>query len=361
MNIIKNIMCEAILLAKRARNKTLPNPRVGAIIFDDNGRILGRGWHKDFGKAHAEVEAINDCIKRGHNTKGKNLCVTLEPCNHRGKTPPCTTAIIKSGIKKVYVGTTDDCRTVCGLGLQKLKKAGVQIKTGILEKECRELNPGFHKYNIKRLPFISVKAAISLNGIMGSSWFTSEASRRRVHECRASSDLVLTGVGTIRKDNPKFNSRLPKQTLTNNVAILDQDLELFDKYLKKNLNVFKAGNKVTVITSDHKDLKGKVAKLKQAKVSVVTTKLDKKGLIDLKTLIKRLGNEFNFREIMVEAGPTLTGSFITDAVKMVDRINIYVAPVILKEEKALPTMPKMFIDRQYLLENTLALEGHFDI
>ena len=182
MNIIKSIMCDAILLAKRARNRTLPNPRVGAIVFDDNGRILGRGWHKGFGLAHAEVEAIKDTIKRGHSTKNKNLCITLEPCNHSGKTPPCTTAIIKAGIKKIYVGTSDDCRTVCGRGLQKLKKAGVQVRTGILEKECRELNPGFHKYNLKGMPFVTVKVAISLNGVMGSTWFTSEASRLRVHE-----------------------------------------------------------------------------------------------------------------------------------------------------------------------------------
>ena len=251
MDTVVSIMHQAITLAQKAGSKTLPNPRVGAIIFDDKGKILGKGWHKGFGKAHEEVEAINDAIKNGHNTKNKNICVTLEPCNHFGKTPPCSDAIIKAGIKKVYVGTVDDCKTVCGSGIKKLQKAGVKVKVGLLEKECRELNPGFHKYNTKRLPFIRIKIAISMNKVMGSTWFTSSAARKKVLKTRANADLVLTGVGTIKKDNPKFNSRA-------NLAILDPNLSLYAQYLKKSLNAFKVKGNIIIITSDNKSLKTKI-------------------------------------------------------------------------------------------------------
>lgn len=346
-------MYNAINLAAKAGSKTLPNPRVGAVVFDDNGKILGKGWHKGFGKEHAEVDAINDAVKHGYKTKNKNLCVTLEPCNHFGKTPPCSNAIIKAGIKNVYVGTTDDCKTVCGAGIQKLKKVGIKVNVGILEKECRELNPGFHKFNTKGLPFVRLKVAISMNEVMGSTWFTSNAARKKVLHTRANSDLVLTGVGTIKKDNPKFSART-------NIAILDQNLSLYEQYLKNSLNVFKVNGKVIIVTSDNKKLKTKIAVLEKKNIKIITTKLDKKGLIDLKTLIKRLGTEFNYREIMVEAGPSLVKSFVTDAVKLVDKIDIYVAPVILKEQTPLPKLPKIVVEAQEMLENTLALEAHFD-
>ena len=344
----------AISLAVKAEGKALPNPRVGAVVFDDKGKVLGKGYHKAFGKDHAEVEAIKDVLKNGQSTKNKNMCVTLEPCNHFGKTPPCSDAIIKAGIKNVYIGVADDCKTVCGLGIQKLKKAGVKVKTGVLEKECLSINPGFHKYNAKRLPYVRLKVAISLNGVMGSTWFTSSAAREKVIRTRVNSDLVLTGVGTIKKDNPRFQSR-------NNLAVLDSNLELYSKYLKKSLNIFKEKGAVIIVTSDNKTLRTKVSALKRAGLTVITTKTNKKGLIDLKILVKSLGNTYGFREIMVEAGPTLVGSFLKDAVKYIDKIDIYVAPVVLTENNPLPPMPRMLVDSQEKLQNTLALEAHFDI
>ena len=353
MKNITNIMRFAIDLAAKAGSKTLPNPRVGAVVFDDDGKILGKGWHKGFGKAHAEVEAIHYAIKNGHKTKNKNLCVTLEPCNHFGKTPPCSDAIIKAGIKNVYIGTTDDCTTVCGAGIQKLKKAGIKVKVGLLQKECRNLNPGFHKYNTTKLPFVRLKIAISMNEIMGSTWFTSSAARKKVLKTRANSDLVLTGAGTIKKDNPRFKSRV-------NLAILDENLSLYERYLNRSLNIFKVNGNVIIVTSDNKNLKNKITALKAKKIKIITIKLNKKGLIDLKMLIKTLGTEFNYREIMVEAGPSLIKSFVTDAVKLVDKVDLYIAPVLLKEPNPLPRLPKLVVDAQEMLENTLALEAHIE-
>lgn len=350
--IVGSLMAASISLAKKARSRTLPNPRVGAIVFDNDGKILGEGYHRSFGSAHAEVEAINDAIKKGYDTKGKNICVTLEPCNHQGKTPPCSDAIIKAGIKKVYVGTTDDCKKVCGKGIAKLISSGIEVNTGILEKECRDLNPGFHKYNTKALPFVRVKMAVSFNGVMGSTWFTSESARKRVHELRSFSDLIITGVGTIEKDDPKFYSKLESGIYNNRIAILDENMKLYDRYKEKSLNVIKTGNEVMIITGSDKKVNG---------LKVIKVDLNKNGLIDLKKLIPKLSEELNVREIMVEAGPKLTGSFISDAVDMIDKFNIFVAPVELDEDNKAPKMPNMVIEKEETLENTLAVEGHFDI
>ncbi len=342
--LIESLMRRSILLARKAKSETLPNPRVGAVIFDDQGNVLGEGYHRSFGSDHAEVEAINDAKKRNCNINGKNLCVTLEPCNHQGKTPPCSEAIINAGIKRVYVGTTDDCKTVCGEGIAKLRSGGVEVKTGVLEKACRDLNPGFHKYNTKGLPFVRIKLAVSANGIMGSTWFTGETARKRVHELRAFSDLIVTGIGTVEKDDPKFSSC--------RVVILDEGLKLYERYEKRELKVFKFAKEVIVVTGSDKKIDG---------VKMIKSELNDKGLIDIRKLMPRLCEELNAREVMVEAGPVLIGAFIKDAVDMIDKFNVFVAPVELDEDNKAPKMPNMVVEKEELLENTLALEGYFDI
>lgn len=354
-------MTLAISLAMKAGRQTLPNPRVGAIVFDDKFNVLGMGYHKKYGKEHAEVLAIRDALKKGYKTKNTNLCVTLEPCNHFGKTPPCTKAIIEAGIKNVFIGVKDDCNTVCGCGLEELKKHGIQVTSGILEKECMELNPGFHKFNKYGLPFLRIKIATSLNGIMGSTWFTSEKARTRVHELRLASDLIITGLGTIKKDDPKFTSRIGKKVFKNTVAIMDENLSLYSKYIKKNLNIFSAGNRVILITGNSKKLDKKINALQKKNITVISHSINKQKLINIKTLIPRLAKEYGFRELMLEAGPKLTGSFIKDAKKQVDKINIFIAPTVLKGTKQLPNLSRLLIEKEEVLENTLALEARFDI
>ena len=358
--MIETLMLEAINLAKKSFSKTLPNPRVGAIVFDDSGRILGRGYHKEFGAAHAEVEAITDAYKNGFDLHGSNLCVTLEPCNHTGKTPPCTEAILKAGIKKVFIGTRDDCTTVSGCGLDKLELNGVEVKSGVLEAECRALNPGFHKFNKTNLPYVHLKAAISLNGKMTNrsaknSWFTGEESRERVHELRAFSDLIITGLGTITADDPKFNSRFDNAVIPNKIAILDPKMELLDAYKNKKLNIFKEGNEVIVVTkkgtSDYKGL------------NVIEAETDDKGLFLLPSLIRKLGTTYNFREIFIETGPTLVTSFLKLDKEYLDRITLFIAPVWFnKDEDSLFTdteklFPDIKIAEVQVLGNTLCVEG----
>ncbi|MFH1222901.1 MAG: bifunctional diaminohydroxyphosphoribosylaminopyrimidine deaminase/5-amino-6-(5-phosphoribosylamino)uracil reductase RibD [Pseudomonadota bacterium] len=326
-------MREAITLAKLARNKTLPNPRVGAVIFDEQSNALGRGYHKSFGSDHAEVEAINDAIKNGFSVKGTNLCVTLEPCNHDGKTPPCCEAIIRSGIKKVIIGAADDCKDVCGCGTEKLKAAGIQVETGVIEEECRAINPGFHKFNETGLPYIHIKYAVSLDGANGGKvggsatkgWFTGEKARKTVHEFRANSDLVITGVGTIKADDPKFNSRFKDETVTNRIAILDAKLELFEQYKNRTLNIFKVHNDVVVITGRS----DKTKELEAAKIKVIEADVDGKAntadKIDLARLIPILSKKYGYREIFVEAGASVISSFLSDAKNYVDRVTLFVA------------------------------------
>ena len=368
-------MLEAINLAKKSFSSTLPNPRVGAIVFDDSGRVLGRGYHKEFGAPHAEVEAIKDAEKNGFNVREANLCVTLEPCNHAGKTPPCTDTILSSGIKRVFVGTRDDCKTVSGCGLDTLERHRIEVKAGILEAECRALNPGFHKFNSTALPYVHLKAAISLNGKMTNklgknTWFTGEESRKAVHEFRAFSDLIITGVGTIRADNPRFSSRFKDAVMPNRIAILDPKMELLSDYKKKTLNIFKENNDVILITgkgmatsAGMEVSKGLLSGTKQGAFSIIEAETDDKGFFVLSSLIRELGSTYNFREIFVETGPILVSSFLKLDKEYLDRITLFIAPVWFnKDEDPLFTdtekiFPDIKITGAQMLGNTLCVEG----
>ena len=362
-------MLEAINLAKKSFSKTLPNPRVGAVVFDDSGHVLGTGYHKEFGAPHAEVEAIKEAEKNGFDLHGVNMCVTLEPCNHTGKTPPCTNTILKSGIKRVFIGTRDDCKTVSGCGVDRLELHGVEVKSGILEAECRSLNPGFHKFNEVALPYVHLKAAISLNGKMtnkssDNSWFTSEESREQVHEFRAFSDLIITGVGTIKADNPRFSSRLNGVVLPNRIAILDPKMELLDDYKNRKLNIFKENNDVMVVTkkgmTDYKDIAHSV---NDRSFTVIEAETDRNGLFILPSLISELGSTYNFREIFIETGPKLVTSLLKLDKKYLDRITLFIVPVWFnKYEDCLFTdteklFPDIKITELKMLGNTVCVEG----
>ncbi|HDH96868.1 MAG TPA: bifunctional diaminohydroxyphosphoribosylaminopyrimidine deaminase/5-amino-6-(5-phosphoribosylamino)uracil reductase RibD, partial [Proteobacteria bacterium] len=204
----ERFMREAIRLARKARGRTRPNPQVGAVVVR-RGEIVGRGYHRKAGLPHAEVEAIRDA---GGLAKGSDLYVTLEPCVHHGRTPPCVDAIIAAGIRKVYVGTLDPNPVVNGRGVRKLRRAGVEVETGLLADECRALNEGYNVWIAHGRPHIALKVAASIDGSIAdfkgnSRWITSEESRRLVHRMRAMSDAVLVGIGTVLKDDPLLTAR----------------------------------------------------------------------------------------------------------------------------------------------------------
>lgn len=353
--MIENLMKKAILLAKKSQNRTLPNPRVGAVIFDSKGNIVSSGYHKAFGKEHAEINAINGLKTK--KLKNLSMCVTLEPCNHFGKTPPCTRAILSSGIKNVYIGASDDCKTVCGKGSYFLKKNGVNVKKGILKKECISINPGFHKFNKTGLSYVSLKLAIGLDHGTGSgSWFTSEKAKKKVHKIRSNSDLIITSYKTIKNDNPNYTVRLSKKEKLSNVLIIDKDLKLFSNYLENNLNVLR--NKTILIATTSED-KEKIKILKEIGFKVLMFKKTKDGKINLKTLIKKVSKDY--REIMVEAGPKLFNEFLSLGQKYIDKVFLFTESKNVKGKKLVKTenLKKIKACKIKKLDSTLLLEGSF--
>src|SRR4051794_9610438 len=195
--------------AKKGVGRTSPNPAVGAVIVK-SGRIVARGYHKKAGTAHAEVVAIAAAKGR---TAGADLYTTLEPCNHFGRTPPCSQAILDAGIRRVICGSSDPNPLVNGKGIQKLRKAGVEVVTHVLQDECNQLNRPFFKTVRTGLPFVTLKAAITLDGKLASAtgdskWVTGEAARERVHQARNVADVVLVGAGTVEKDDPALTTRI---------------------------------------------------------------------------------------------------------------------------------------------------------
>jgi len=221
-------MRRALDLAARARGRTSPNPLVGAVVVKD-GQIIGEGYHRRAGEPHAEVIALREA---GERARDATLYVTLEPCNHQGRTPPCTEAVIRAGISKVYAATLDPNPLVAGRGIKRLREAGIDVEVGLLEQEARELNRFFFKYVTRGLPFVALKTAMTLDGKIAtrtgdSRWITNEESRAFVHQLRNIYDAILVGIGTIMKDDPHLNTRLPLEDVRDPVRlILDPRLEI---------------------------------------------------------------------------------------------------------------------------------------
>ena len=204
----KHYMSIALSLAEKGRGKTSPNPMVGAVVVRD-GSIAGQGYHHKAGEDHAEVIALGEA---GENTRGATLYVTLEPCCHHGKTPPCTDVIVKSGIRRVVTAMIDENPFVAGGGCARLREAGIDVKTGILEDRARKLNEVYLKYITTGTPFLTLKLAITLDGRIAdtggkSKWITDTETRKRVHRWRAWSGAVMVGVGTVLADNPSLTVR----------------------------------------------------------------------------------------------------------------------------------------------------------
>lgn len=209
----KDFMLRAIRIAKKAEGKTNPNPLVGAVIVKNN-KIIAEGFHQKYGDLHAERNALKNCISKGLSPEGSTMYVTLEPCCHFGKQPPCTQAIIDSKISKVIVGSQDPNPLVHGKGISFLKEHGIKVQEDFLKDECDKLNPIFFHYITKKMPYVALKYAMTLDGKIAtktgsSQWITNEKSRKFVHKLRNRYSSILVGIGTVLKDNPNLNCRLP--------------------------------------------------------------------------------------------------------------------------------------------------------
>ncbi|MGD2038189.1 MAG: bifunctional diaminohydroxyphosphoribosylaminopyrimidine deaminase/5-amino-6-(5-phosphoribosylamino)uracil reductase RibD [Desulfobacterales bacterium] len=322
-------MKKALALAKKGQGHTSPNPMVGALIVKD-GEVKGKGYHQSVGQAHAEVNAIEDA---GAQAKGATLYVNLEPCNHTGRTPPCTRKILEAGIKRVVVAM-EDPNTIAGGGCVFLKRRGIEVLTGICENEARRLNEAFVKYVHTKSPFVIIKCAATLDGRIAtrtgdSRWVTGEKARRYVHRLRHAVDAILVGIGTIHGDNPNLTTRLGSKKGSDPVRIvLDTHLSISPdaRILKLDSNsdtILITGNSVS------EDKKKKI--LKKGVRQIVQPVKD--GQIDLKPLMVQLG-AMGITSLLVEGG----GRVIASALKsgIVDKALFFYAPKILGGDDGIP-------------------------
>ena len=319
----KMFMQRALDLAKLGAGFVNPNPMVGAVIVKD-GKIIGEGYHKKYGDLHAERNALKDCRERGNNPKDATIYVTLEPCCHHGKTPPCTEAIIESGISKVVIGTLDVNPLVAGRGAEILSNSGIRVEIGLLEKECKELNRIFNKYMTEKRPYVLMKYAMTADGKIAtvsgeSKWITGEKARENAHKLRKRFAGIMVGVSTVISDNPSLDCRLDEST-KNPVRII------CDSYLRTPLDatVVKTANEIETIIATSSEDKEKIAQYQERGCKVLVVPSSEKG-INLKYLMKALG-EMGIDSVLLEGGGTINYSALES--KIVDEIHIHMAPKI---------------------------------
>ena len=321
-------MNEALKIAANARGRTSPNPLVGAVIVKDN-RIIAEGWHRQAGTPHAEINALN---MAGDLAKDSTLYVTLEPCSHFGRTPPCANAIVNAGIKKVVIAMTDPNPKVAGRGIEILKNAGIEVEVGILEEQARRLNEVFIKWITTQKPFVTLKTAMSLDGKIAtatgqSQWITSEESRRKVHELRDINDAIMVGIGTVLADNPSLTTRIDGGK--NPIRII------VDSQLRTpiNANVIVDGQAKTIIATTKNAPAEKVDVLKKSGVEIIFCGDDRR--VDLNILMNELASR-EITSIFVEGGGTLNFSLLEN--HLVDKFFAFIAPKIIGGREALTSV-----------------------
>ncbi|AIF43091.1 bifunctional diaminohydroxyphosphoribosylaminopyrimidine deaminase/5-amino-6-(5-phosphoribosylamino)uracil reductase RibD [Virgibacillus sp. SK37] len=316
----------ALSLAIAAKGQTSPNPLVGAVIVKD-GSIVGTGTHLKAGTPHAEIHAIQAA---GEQAFGADIYVTLEPCSHFGRTAPCADAIIQAGIRRVIIASLDPNPLVAGKGIKKLKEAGIEVHTGLLKKEAEELNEPFFHFIKKQQPFVTIKAATSLDGKIAAStgdskWITSPESRRDVHQLRHEHDAILVGIHTIIQDNPRLTTRLPQGGKNPIRIILDTHLRI-----SLEANVLTDQAVKTIIYTGNEADPDKVRKISNEFVEVVPLLSHD---ISIDEVLADLGNR-NVMTVLVEGGSEIHASFVEDSA--FQQLILYMAPKIIGGKHAVP-------------------------
>jgi len=317
---------EALRLARRAKGETSPNPLVGAVL-DRRGQIIGRGWHRRAGLPHAEVEAIADAKRRGNSTKGATLYVTLEPCSTSGRTPPCTRAIAEAGVARVVVGATDPNPAHAGRAYRWLKRKGIAVEHGLLAAEAAEINLAFNHWITTGLPFVTVKAAMTLDGKIAtaageSRWITGPEARREGMKLRHEADAILVGVNTILYDDPALTLRDIRRPRAEWCGPALRRIVL-DPNARTPPGSRVLGEQATVVVSRDASAK-RLAKLKPL-CRVITCPLAKRGF-NLKSLLRKLGRQ-GCTHLLVEGGGETNAAFIEAG--LAKRLAFFYAPKIL--------------------------------
>jgi diaminohydroxyphosphoribosylaminopyrimidine deaminase/5-amino-6-(5-phosphoribosylamino)uracil reductase len=313
----------ALELALKAQGRTSPNPMVGAVIVKD-GEIIGTGYHLKAGTPHAEVHALRQA---GAQAEGATMYVSLEPCSHYGKTPPCTEAVVKAGLKEVFVAMQDPNPKVAGKGIKQIVDTGIQVHVGLMENEAQRLNEAFIKYITKRTPFVLLKTAMTLDGKIATStghsrWITGDSAREMVHQLRDSYDAILVGVNTIITDNPALTCRLPEggrdpiRIVMDSKARTPVDAQVLTQE-STNLTY------IAVIDGVPDE---KLDRLIAAGVKIIKTTAASCGRVDIKELMHRLG-EMEIISLLVEGGAEVAASFLE--AEMVDKVLTFIAPKII--------------------------------
>lgn len=324
-------MLQALRLAARGMNTCTPNPRVGCVVVHD-GSVVGEGWHRRRGEAHAEVLALAEA---GSRARGATAYVTLEPCNHHGNTPPCVDALIEAHPARVIAAMEDPNPAVNGQGLERLRAAGIDVRCGLLAQEARELNLGFVSRMVRGRPWVRMKVAASLDGRSAlhdgrSQWITGEAARVDGHAWRARACAVLTGIGTVRDDNPQMNVRhvnTPRQPLR---VLVDSRLDV-----NPAARILEGGNTLVVCAIEPAQRAERTESLVELGCEVLTL-AGAGGKVDLRALLAELGRR-GINELHVEAGSKLNGSLLRE--DCVDELLLYVAPTLLGDAVPLAALP----------------------
>jgi diaminohydroxyphosphoribosylaminopyrimidine deaminase/5-amino-6-(5-phosphoribosylamino)uracil reductase len=327
----RQYMAEALQLAQRGLYTTSPNPRVGCVLVRD-GKVVGRGWHEWAGQPHAEINALRDAEKWYGNARGATAYVTLEPCSHHGKTPPCCEALVAAGIVRVVAAMRDPNPLVAGGGLEHLRHVGIAVEAGLLEAEARELNIGFISRMERGRPWLHAKLAMSVDGRTAmasgeSQWLTSTAARSDVQRLRARSCVILSGVDTVLHDNAALSVRAEELQLDNaDVIARRQPLRVIvDSQLRLQppARIFAQPGQLAIATIN--DEQKRWEPLVEANVQIVRLPAQD-NRVDLHALMKWLTAQ-QANEVLVEAGATLTGALWR--ARLIDQLTIYMAPTLL--------------------------------
>ena len=318
--IFPSPMHEALALAQHAVGLSDPNPRVGCVITSTDGRVIGRGHTQQAGGPHAEVMALRDVLARGESAEGATAHVTLEPCSHHGRTPPCCDALIEAGIARVVISVQDPNPLVAGRGATRLRAAGIAVEEGALADESRELNIGFFSRMQRGRPWVRMKAAITLDGRTAldngvSQWITGVAARTDGHAFRKRAGAVLTGVGTVLEDNPRLDVRLVETARQPLRVIVDSRLDT-----PPASRIFDAPGAVQLYAAQPEEHRSAALLARGAQITLVP---GPSGKVDLAAMLLDLGRQ-GINELHVEAGHKLNGSFVREG--LVDEFLIYVAP-----------------------------------
>ncbi|MBL8815686.1 MAG: bifunctional diaminohydroxyphosphoribosylaminopyrimidine deaminase/5-amino-6-(5-phosphoribosylamino)uracil reductase RibD [Planctomyces sp.] len=318
------VMRYALSLAERGLGLVEPNPAVGAVIVDVDGTLIAEGFHEGFGKPHAEVNAI---LAAGDRCRGADLFVTLEPCSHHGKTPPCAPLVADAGFRRVIIGCQDPAPHVAGRGIQSLRDQGVNVVTGVEQEAARKLIAPFEMLHCHHRPWIHAKWAMTLDGKIAtasghSQWISNEGSRRIVHQIRGRMDAIITGAGTVRHDDPMLTARPPGPRTPVRI-IVDADATCLSATSRLVRTAAEAP--VLLIASTSAD-KSALRQLEQMGIQTLTFPSDRNKRLPLDLILAELANR-KFTNVLVEAGPRLLGSFFD--MQLIDEVTVFIAPKII--------------------------------